>query len=204
MFSGTRVAEPVVAAESSSKHRPYARPRAAVRAGMSGWTLCRPPPSPAPRGLRPPRQGPLAAPSGTGCHVRLRLRSSSPPFGDQIRDSYSIFSGRLRSSRRPEVAEVVQERQLLQATAGRRAGALTSTPLRCPEPPITRFVCPVPSRNPVQNMPQLRNCGPGTHVALLAADRILRCLTRCISGCNPSTCVVNRAFWVRRARQLVA
>jgi hypothetical protein len=83
------------------KYRPYARPRAAVRAGMSGWTLCRPPPSPAPRGLRPPRQGPLAAPSGTGCHVRLRLRSSSTPFGDQNRDPHSIVNGRLRSSRRP-------------------------------------------------------------------------------------------------------
>jgi hypothetical protein len=50
----------------SPKHWPCARPRAAVRAGMSGWTLCRPPPSPAPRGLRPPRPGPLAAPSGHG------------------------------------------------------------------------------------------------------------------------------------------
>jgi hypothetical protein len=35
------------------------------------------------------------------CHVRLRLRSSSPPCGDQNRDFHSITSGRLRSSRRP-------------------------------------------------------------------------------------------------------
>jgi hypothetical protein len=35
------------------------------------------------------------------CHIRLRLCSSSPPFGDQGRDYQLIANGRLRSSRRP-------------------------------------------------------------------------------------------------------
>jgi hypothetical protein len=40
------------------------------------------------------------------CHIRLRLCSSSPPFGDQGRDYQLIVNGRLRSSRRPSSSPV--------------------------------------------------------------------------------------------------
>jgi hypothetical protein len=84
-------------------------------------TFTRPPGAPAPGALLPNEvlrfaRGGCQAPhswaqercfqasfSGTSafCHVRLRLRSSSPPFGDQDRDPCSNANSRLRSSRRP-------------------------------------------------------------------------------------------------------
>jgi hypothetical protein len=100
--------------------------------------------------------------------------SRGAPSGSAYRRSAQ--RQRRRPSRRPEVATTARVRRPTLATAGRRAGAearqapnategrrsgtTSSTALRVPEPPITRLVCPVPFRNPIQNMSQLRNCGP--------------------------------------------
>jgi hypothetical protein len=124
-------------------YRPYARPRAAVRAGMSGWALCRPPPS--------PDQGP-ATPTARAIGRSLRhvlSRSASPPL-------------QLASLRRPESRLRLERQQSppVVSTAFLLPGARFSLARFPRVPPLSMCSRQLGGSSAQSQGPHARRCAP--------------------------------------------